>query len=101
MGDVRVNEFGEALQRLIEKKGLRGPEDLERLLEEAGHPMPAREIRERMEGTKWMDEHLPRLVVQVLRLSVEEMGVLARAVAYGQIRPGQSCPWIGRTHEGG
>jgi hypothetical protein len=68
----------------MEKRGLRGPEDLARLLGEAGHPTPAQQIRECMEGREWVDEHLPWLVARVLELEVEEMGGLARAVAYGQ-----------------
>jgi len=87
-----VNGFGETLQRLIERRGLRGPEDLAGRLEEAGHPTPARQIRECMEGRAWVDEHLPWRVARVLELGAEEMGALARAVAYGQIRPGKPFP---------
>lgn len=82
-----MNEFGETLQRLIEKRGLKGPEDLARLFGEVGHPMPAREIQECMEGARWVDEHLPWRVARALELGLEEMGMLARAVAYGQVRP--------------
>jgi hypothetical protein len=84
-----VNEFGETLRRLMEKRGLRGPEDLARRLEEAGHPVPARDVRECMEGARWVDEHLPWRVARVLGLDLEEMGALARTVAYCQIRPGE------------
>jgi len=88
----RVNGFGEALQRLMERRGLRGPEDLAGRLEEAGYPTPARQLRECMEGARWVDERLPGWVAQVLELDVEETGELAKAVAYGQIRPEQALP---------
>jgi hypothetical protein len=81
-----VNEFGETLQRLIENRGLQAPADLARLLEEAGHPMPEQEIRACMEGAKWVSEHLPSRAAEVLGLDAEEMGILAYAVAYGQVR---------------
>jgi hypothetical protein len=79
-----VNEFGETLQRLIENRGLVGYEDLARLLQEAGCSAPAREIAACMEGARWVDEHLPGCLARVLELEAEEMGELARVVAYGQ-----------------
>jgi len=79
-----VNEFGETLQWLIEGRGLEGSEDLARLLQEAGCSVPAREIIACMEGARRVDEYLPGRVARVLELEAEEMGELARAVAYGQ-----------------
>jgi len=88
--DEPVNGCGETLQRLMKRRGLSGPEDLARLLEGAGHPVPAREIAECMGGGGWVDGYLPGKLAEALGLDPEEMGELASAVAYGQVRTEES-----------
>jgi len=77
--------FEEVLRFLMESRGLRGPEELSRLLKEAGHEVTAEKITAYMEGRKWVDGHFPGWVAKALDLSAWEMGVLAYAVAYGQV----------------
>lgn len=78
--------FDRVLQFLMESRGLRGPEDLSRLLREAGREVTAEKITAYMEGREWVDGCFPRWVAEVLDLSAWEMGILAYAVAYGQVR---------------
>lgn len=69
----------------MDDRGLEGAADLEVLLREAGHSVSEEEIRALMEGYEWVDGHFPRWVAEVLGLDTEEMGILAYAVAYGQV----------------
>jgi hypothetical protein len=87
-----VDGFGETLEWLIEKKGLKGPEDLAGLLDEIGHPVSERD-KGLLEGSQWVDQHLPRQVARGLKLDVEEMGELARTVAYGQAGATRNLFW--------
>jgi hypothetical protein len=78
--------FDGVLRFLMESRGLRGPEDLSRLLREAEREVPAERITAFMEGKEWVDGNFPRWVAEVLDLTAQEMGILAYAVAYGQVR---------------
>jgi hypothetical protein len=78
--------FEEVLRFLMESRGLGGPEDLSRLLKEAGREVSTERITAYMEGREWVDGRFPRWVAEVLGLSAWEMGILAHAVAYGQYR---------------
>jgi hypothetical protein len=78
--------FDRVLQFLMESRGLRGPEDLSRLLRNAGREVPSEKIAAFTEGREWVDGHFPRWVAEVLDLNAWEMGILAYAVAYGQVR---------------
>lgn len=80
-----MNRFGEVLQDLMDSRGLRGPADLSELVGEAGHHVSPEDITALMEGDEWVDGHFPIWVAEVLGLDTEEMGALARAVAYGQV----------------
>ena len=79
-----MNKFGEVLQYLIESRGLRGAKDLSVLLEERGHEVPEEKIEGFMEGKEWVDAYFSGWVAEALYLNAEEMGILARTVAYGQ-----------------
>jgi len=79
-------EFGAVLRFLMASRGLRRAEELARLLKEFGHEVTAEEIAAYVEGRKWVDGRFPRRVAEVLDLSAWEMGVLAYAVAYRQVR---------------
>jgi len=78
--------FDEVLRFLMESRGLRGSEELSRLLREAGREVTPGRITAYMEGREWVDGNFPRWVAETLDLSAQEMGILAYAVAYGQIR---------------
>ena len=78
-----MNKFGEVLQELMESRDL-GAEDLSVLLKETGHEVSEEKIEAFMEGDEWVDGYFSGRVAEVLNLNAEEMGVLARAVAYGQ-----------------
>jgi hypothetical protein len=79
--------FDNVLRFLMESRGLRCPEELSRLLGEAGgREVPAERITAYMEGREWVDGDFPRWVAEALDLGAWEMGVLAYAVAYGQVR---------------
>ena len=79
-----MNRFGEVLQDLMERRGLRSPEDLSKRLDEVGHDVPAGRVRAFMDGDEWVNGWFPGCVVEALDLDAEEMGALALAVAYGQ-----------------
>lgn len=79
------SRFDDVLRFLMESRGLRGAEDLSRLLKEAGREVTTEKITAYMEGREWVDACFPRWVAEVLDLDVWEMGLLAHAVAYGQI----------------
>jgi hypothetical protein len=81
--EVRLEEV---LRFLMENRDLQGPEDLSRLLRNAGREVTAETITAYMEGREWVDGNFPRWVSEALDLSAWEMGVLAYAVAYGQVR---------------
>jgi hypothetical protein len=78
--------FDEVLRFLMESRGLRGPEELSGLLKEVGREVTAEKITAYMEGREWVNGYFPRWVAEVLDLSAWEMGILAHAVAYGQVR---------------
>jgi hypothetical protein len=84
--DFDESGFEEVLRSLMESRGLRCPEELSRMLRESGREVTADKITAYMEGREWVDGCFPRWVAEVLDLSAWEMGILARAVAYGQIR---------------
>lgn len=88
MRNVRLNDFGETLQTLMESRGLRGPKDLARLLRAAGHPVPEQKIVAYMTGVEWVDGYFSGWVAEASELDAEEMGALAHAVTYGQ----SGCP---------
>jgi hypothetical protein len=79
--------FDEVLLFLMESRGLRGSEELSRLLREAGREVPTERITAYMEGREWVDGRFPGWVAEALDLDAEEMGTLAYAVAYGQVLP--------------
>jgi len=78
--------FEEVLRFLMESRGLRGPEDLSQLLRTAGREVPVEKVTAYIEGREWVDNYFPRQVAEALDLNAWEMGLLAHAVAYGQIR---------------
>jgi hypothetical protein len=78
--------FEEVLRFLMGSRGLRGPEDLSRSLRESGREVTAERITAYMEGREWVDGNFPGWVAEALDLSAWEMGILAYAVAYGQVR---------------
>jgi hypothetical protein len=86
VGGFGETRFDEVLQGLMESRGLGGPADLSGLLRAAGHPVGEERIRAFMEGDEWVDGRFPGWVVEVLDLDPEEIGILANAVAYGQVR---------------
>jgi hypothetical protein len=77
--------FDRVLQFLMESRGLRCTEELSRLLRDAGREVPAEKIEAYVEGREWVDGHFPGWVAEALDLSAWEMGILAYAVAYGQV----------------
>lgn len=81
------SRFDDVLRFLMESRGLRGPEDLSRLLKENGREVTTEKITAYMEGREWVDGYFPHWIAEVLDLDVWEMGLLAHAVAYGQIHP--------------
>jgi hypothetical protein len=84
--EFEETRFDEVMWFLMESRRLRGPEGLSRLLRGSGREVTADKITAYMEGREWVDGRFPRWVAQALDLSAWEMGILARAVAYGQIR---------------
>jgi hypothetical protein len=78
--------FDEVLRFLMESRSLRCPDELSRLLKRAGHEVSAESITAFVEGGEWVDGHFPLWVAEALDLSPWEMGILAYAVAYSQVR---------------
>ncbi|MGF1471713.1 MAG: hypothetical protein ACFB50_08240 [Rubrobacteraceae bacterium] len=81
------SRFDDVLRFLMQSRSLRGPEDLSRLLKEKGREVTAEKITAHMEGREWVDASFPRWIAEGLDLNAWEMGLLAHAVAYGQVHP--------------
>ena len=76
---------GEAFRGLLERRGVRDPEELSRLLGDIDYPMDADEIRSQLSGEEELDPGLPTALEYVLGADLWEETELARACVHGQM----------------
>lgn len=83
-GGFGLTVCGEALQEVMEAKGVRGPQDLAQLFAEADYEMDADAIAVQMTGEEEVDPTFPGFFAGLLRLNDAEEQKLARGVIHGQ-----------------
>ncbi len=85
VGGGGLTVCGEAISGLLERNGVRGPEELSRLLGDVDFPMDAEEIRRQMSGEEELDPGLPTALEYALGTDLREDTGLTLAVAHGQM----------------